>query len=122
MVEGGDVALAPSVARRVANALAEPIPDIAADPIIAGGSVGIAFGTPGRFDGEQLLAEDAAALYVAKRAGDGSAVAVAPTGMASAAWECLRIRASPPPGTGLLPSGSPRARHDSGQAGPQMGG
>src|SRR3546814_2542298 len=44
MVEGGDVALAPSVARRVANALAEPIPDIAADPIIAGGSVGIAFG------------------------------------------------------------------------------
>src|SRR3546814_12578796 len=62
MVEGGDVALAPSVARRVANALAGPIPDIAADPIIAGGSVGIAFGTPGRFDGEQLLAEADAAL------------------------------------------------------------
>src|SRR3546814_20094661 len=85
------------------------LPDIAADPIIAGGSVGIAFGTPGRFDGEQLLAEADAALYVAKHAGDGSEVAVAPTGMASAASECLRISASGHRGTGALTSGFPRA-------------
>ena len=85
MVEGGEVALAASMARRVAAALAQPLFGIAPQPIVAGGSVGIAFGTPGRFDSEQLLAEADAALYVAKRSGAGSEVAVAPSRYASAA-------------------------------------
>ncbi|HVI97443.1 MAG TPA: GGDEF domain-containing protein [Sphingomonas sp.] len=85
MVEGGEVALAATIARRVADALAEPLHGIAPQPIVAGGSVGIAFGAPGRFDSEQLLAEADAALYVAKRSGGDSDVVVAPARRASAA-------------------------------------
>jgi diguanylate cyclase (GGDEF)-like protein len=85
MIEGGEVALAAGIARRVAAALAEPIHGIAPKPIIAGGSVGIAFGAPGRFDSEQLLAEADAALYVAKRSGGETDVVIAPSRYASAA-------------------------------------
>jgi diguanylate cyclase (GGDEF)-like protein len=85
MVEGGEVAFAATIARRVAAALGEPIHGIAPKPVVAGGSVGIAFGTPGRFDSEQLLAEADAALYVAKRSGGETDVVIAPSRCAVAA-------------------------------------
>ncbi len=85
MVEGGEVAFAATIARRVADALGEPLHGIAPQPIVAGGSVGIAFGAPGRFDSEQLLAEADAALYVAKRSDGEIDIVIAPSRIASAA-------------------------------------
>jgi diguanylate cyclase (GGDEF)-like protein len=75
LIEGGEAALAPTIARRIADALASPIDTAAADPIVAGASVGIAFGSAAAAtSAERMLAEADRALYLAKRAGGGREV------------------------------------------------
>jgi len=70
VIEGREIATANVTARRIADALALPFEDIAAEPIVAGASVGIAFGSASG-EAEQVLADADRALYLAKRAGGG---------------------------------------------------
>ncbi|MGN6619587.1 MAG: diguanylate cyclase domain-containing protein [Sphingomonas sp.] len=76
LIDGRGVSMASATARRIADALAEPFTGIAADRIVAGASVGIAFGTAARGDAEQGLADADRALYLAKRAGGGREVVI----------------------------------------------
>ncbi|MGN6376955.1 MAG: diguanylate cyclase domain-containing protein [Sphingomonas sp.] len=71
IIEGRDVAAANLTARRIAEALAEPFVGVAAEPILAGASVGIAFGSAAAEDAALLLADADRALYLAKGAGGG---------------------------------------------------
>jgi len=71
LVEGPSAAGAAAMARRLADALAQPIHGIADTPIVAGASVGIALGSSACDDPERALADADAALYHAKRAGGG---------------------------------------------------
>jgi len=78
LVEGAAAAGAAALARRIADALSEPIAGILDAPIHAGASVGIALGSSACDDPERALADADAALYHAKRAGGGrEAVAAA---------------------------------------------
>ena len=84
MIEGREVATAGTIARRIADTLAEPFEDIAAEPILAGASVGIAFASTALCDPEQVLAEADRALYLAKRAGGGREVVIEAAALAAA--------------------------------------
>jgi diguanylate cyclase (GGDEF)-like protein len=70
VIEGREIAMADVTARRIADSLALPFEGIAAEPIVTGASVGIAFGSASG-DAEQVLADADRALYLAKRAGGG---------------------------------------------------
>ncbi|HEU4959560.1 MAG TPA: GGDEF domain-containing protein [Sphingomonas sp.] len=85
MISGPEVASASTTARRIADALAEPFEDIAAEPILAGASVGIAFASTTVCDPEQVLAEADRALYLAKRAGGGCEVVIDSAALSAAA-------------------------------------
>lgn len=71
LVEGPAAAAAAALARRIADALSEPVAGILDTPIHAGASVGIALHSSACDDPERALADADAALYHAKRAGGG---------------------------------------------------
>jgi diguanylate cyclase (GGDEF)-like protein len=71
VMNSSDRAVATFVARHIAERIREPIEGCAAEPVLIGASIGVAFGSIANRDAEQILAEADMALYLAKDAGGG---------------------------------------------------
>jgi len=71
VMNSSDRAVATFVARHIAERMREPIEGCAAEPVLIGASIGVAFGSIANRDAEQILAEADMALYLAKDAGGG---------------------------------------------------